>query len=149
MGHILAALFEAFQIQQGIIYQKPSPNNHPPRNPITPGQASQHLETTWTWRRVPFQRCLINHGDPKSPRPGVDPIITETSPGMILQHVQVPKFFWGWVFPYIRRIHPAYIADPDIFHHQGYMTDLGGLVVAYALAAGSFATGSISGGPEG
>ena len=27
------------------------------------------------------------------------------------------------------------------------MTDLGGLVVAYALAAGSFATGSISGGP--
>ena len=26
------------------------------------------------------------------------------------------------------------------------MTDLGGLVVAYALAAGSFATGSISGG---
>jgi len=29
---------------------------------------------------------------------------------------------------------------------EGYMTDLGGLVVAYALAAGSFATGSISGG---
>ena len=75
-------------------------------------------------------------------------LTTETSPGMILQHVQVPNIFWGWVFPYIRRIHPAYIADPDIFHHhQGYMTDLGGLVVAYALAAGSFATGSISGGP--
>lgn len=42
-GHILAALFEAFQIQQGIIYQNPAPTIIPQRNPITPGQASQHL----------------------------------------------------------------------------------------------------------